>query len=245
MQQRLPSLYSRPILFAHRGASAYAHENTSEAFELALRIGATGLETDCWVTKDQQVVLDHDGVVKLRTRTLFKTKKIQQVIAAELEPSIISFADLLKIAAPSTPISVDVCDPTAMPIINTLVSNFDQKSTIFICHPDLSLLRTWKQIFPDFKYVNSTRLSKLDEGPERRCADLAMAGIDALNMHHSDWSGGLVALAHRFDRAAFSWDIQHAEQMNTALLMGVDAIYSDWPDRMSDAYRSVFETEQV
>ena len=41
-----------PITFAHRGACAYAPENTLEAFALGLRLGATGLESDVWLTAD-------------------------------------------------------------------------------------------------------------------------------------------------------------------------------------------------
>ena len=54
------------IAFAHRGARAYVRENTLEAFQLALRLGATGLESDVWITKDGVPVLDHDGVVQDR-----------------------------------------------------------------------------------------------------------------------------------------------------------------------------------
>jgi glycerophosphoryl diester phosphodiesterase len=59
-------------------------------------------------------------------------------------------------------------------------------------------------------------------------------------MHYTDWNGGLVALTHRFGLAAFSWDIQHNELLRDALRMGVDAVFSDWTDRMVDAYRSEF-----
>ena len=38
-------------IFAHRGASAYAPENTMEAFELAAKQGADGIELDVHVTK--------------------------------------------------------------------------------------------------------------------------------------------------------------------------------------------------
>ena len=44
---------TRPCIgFAHRGASADARENTLEAFRLALELGATGLESDVWLTAD-------------------------------------------------------------------------------------------------------------------------------------------------------------------------------------------------
>ena len=68
VQQRLPSLLDRPIAFAHRGARAHARENTLEAFALGLRLGATGLESDVWLTADGVPVLDHDGVVQLGRR---------------------------------------------------------------------------------------------------------------------------------------------------------------------------------
>ena len=65
---RLPSLRRPPIGFAHRGARANAPENTLEAFRLAVRLGATGLESDVWRTADGVAVLDHDGVVRAGLR---------------------------------------------------------------------------------------------------------------------------------------------------------------------------------
>ena len=47
-------------IFAHRGASAYAPENTMEAFHLAAKKGADGIELDVHVTKDGEVVVTHD-----------------------------------------------------------------------------------------------------------------------------------------------------------------------------------------
>jgi glycerophosphoryl diester phosphodiesterase len=57
-----------PIGFAHRGARADAPENTLEAFTLARRLGAPGLESDVWITADGEAVLDHDGVVRVGVR---------------------------------------------------------------------------------------------------------------------------------------------------------------------------------
>jgi len=47
-------------VYAHRGASAERPENTLEAFELALELGADALETDVHVTRDGHVVVIHD-----------------------------------------------------------------------------------------------------------------------------------------------------------------------------------------
>lgn len=49
-----------PLVFAHRGASAEAPENTEPAFRLALERGAHGLEADIRVTRDGVPVVFHD-----------------------------------------------------------------------------------------------------------------------------------------------------------------------------------------
>ena len=85
------------------------------------------------------------------------------------------------------------------------------------------------------RLVDSTRLARMRSGPERRAAQLGDAGIDAVNLHRSDWSGGLTALFHRFERYAFGWDCQLDRHLDEALDHGVDAVYSDHVDRMTDA----------
>ena len=53
----------KTMIWAHRGASAYAPENTMEAFRLAKKMGADGLELDVHLTKDGHMVVAHDETV--------------------------------------------------------------------------------------------------------------------------------------------------------------------------------------
>ncbi len=48
------------LILGHRGASAYAPDNTRAAFELAINMGADGVETDIHVTKDGVPVIQHN-----------------------------------------------------------------------------------------------------------------------------------------------------------------------------------------
>lgn len=50
-------------VIAHRGASAYAPENTLAAFELAVDMGADWYELDCLLAKDGTVMVSHDNDV--------------------------------------------------------------------------------------------------------------------------------------------------------------------------------------
>ena len=51
---------NKPKVFAHRGDSSNAPENTMPAFERAVRSGADGIETDAHLTADGHIVLIHD-----------------------------------------------------------------------------------------------------------------------------------------------------------------------------------------
>ena len=57
----------QPVIFAHRGASAHAPENTLAAFELALQQGADAIELDVKLTVDGHVVVIHDATVDRTT----------------------------------------------------------------------------------------------------------------------------------------------------------------------------------
>jgi glycerophosphoryl diester phosphodiesterase len=84
-----------------------------------------------------------------------------------------------------------------------------------------------------------TRLTRLKDGPERHAATLAAGGIDGVVFPYIDWTGGMAALYHRFERLAVAEDAQHERVLSELVRMGVDAIVTDWPDRAVDAIRLV------
>lgn len=55
-----PQPPDRPLVLGHRGASAYAGDNTREAFQLTVEQGADGVELDVRFTADEVIVLSHD-----------------------------------------------------------------------------------------------------------------------------------------------------------------------------------------
>jgi glycerophosphoryl diester phosphodiesterase len=57
----------RPLVFAHRGGSALAPENTMAAFVNGLAIGADGLELDVHLARDGVVVVHHDRLLDRTT----------------------------------------------------------------------------------------------------------------------------------------------------------------------------------
>jgi len=81
----LLDLAARPII-GHRGAAAYAPENTMASFHLALEQGADALEFDVRVTRDGEAVVLHDPTLERTTDAvgpirLHTLKELDQVDA--------------------------------------------------------------------------------------------------------------------------------------------------------------------
>lgn len=53
----------KTMIWAHRGASAAAPENSMEAFKLAYEMGADGIELDVHLTRDGRLVVAHDETI--------------------------------------------------------------------------------------------------------------------------------------------------------------------------------------
>ncbi len=233
------SLRRPPIAFAHRGGRAHAPDNTLEAFRLALRLGATGLESDVWLTADGVPVLDHDGLVRARRLARLRSVPISALPRADLPEHVPTLAELYAECGTRFELSLDAKDHTSAEAVVMVAraAGDGAHERLWICHPDWQLLARWRQD-PDFAgvhLVNSTTRKDMRQGPERRAAQLAEAGIDAVNLHYSDWTAGMAALFHRFGRYGFGWGAQHERIIRDLVRMGIDGVFSDHVDRLVDA----------
>ena len=241
MSTRVPAAVIPPIAFAHRGARAHAPENTLDAFTLALRLGATGLESDVWITADGEPVLDHDGVVgRVRRRS------VRTVTRRELPGHVPTLADLYATCGTDVPLSLDVKDPDAFDRVLDVARAAGGRAVenLWLCHHRWEQVVEWRGRDADVRLVDSTRLGSIKEGTERRAATLASKGIYAVNMHHLDWTGGLTTLFHRFGVLCFAWDAQAPRVLSELLDAGIDGVYSDHVDRMVDAVREAYPDEE-
>ena len=223
MSARLPSRRNPPIGFAHCGVRAHPPENAIDGFQLALQLGATGLESDVWLSSDGHAVLDHDGFVGRGLRR----RRIGRVARADLPGSMPLLRDLYTACGSDFELSLDIKDPGAIAEVVAVARDYEAESRLWLCHPDWHLLKTWRSLSPRVHLVDSTKLDRMKEGPERRAATLARAGIDAVNLHQREWSGGLVSLFHRFELFTLGRDAQFERTIGDLLNSGIDGVFSD------------------
>lgn len=90
MSERPFSQGSRPLVVAHRGASAEEAENTLPAFERAIAAGADAVEFDVRMTADGVAVVMHDGDV---SRTTDGAGQVRDYTLGELKDLRVRTAD--------------------------------------------------------------------------------------------------------------------------------------------------------
>ncbi len=159
---------NKPIIYAHRGASAYAPENTGASFCKALEMQAGGIETDVQLSKDGRVVVCHDekvdrvsngsGYIKDMTLQELKTLDFGSWFSDEFRgESILTLEELLEmlqewggilnIELKQGPIQYEGLEAKVVKILrefnqieNTIISSFNHYS-----------LRTLKELEPRLK----------------------------------------------------------------------------------------------
>lgn len=112
-------------LYAHRGASARAPENTLPAFEMALADGANALELDIHRTVDGHFVVAHDadGARMAGCEDMICEHSLAEIRSWQVgDSSIPTLAAVLE-TFPTTPLSIDIKpdDPTVVaPLLKQL-----------------------------------------------------------------------------------------------------------------------------
>ena len=232
----------KPKIFAHRGANADAPENTMAAFQLALDLGADGIELDVMLSKDHEIVVIHDDTVD---RTTDGTGQVQDMTLAQLK-------------------TLDAGNGEQIPTLDEVLTRFGGKfqinielknySTIFDSLPvDVAHLVSKHQVadsvlISSFNPLNFPRFHRLlpdvpigmltFPGKERFFA-YRLFRFDALNPYFKDVDEDLVQRLHAKDKQVNVWTVDEAADIRHMAKLGVDIIITNNPKRAMTVLESL------
>ncbi|HUQ64336.1 MAG TPA: hypothetical protein VM121_11325 [Acidimicrobiales bacterium] len=204
------------------------------SYARALSLGATGIEAAAWSTADDVVVLRErewlGGALRRRP--------IRKVIRAELPAGVVTLPDLYAACGLEFDLALEVADDSAAEaalFAARAAAGDAAVRRLWLIHSDWERLGEWRERWNDVRLVNRATLRGLRQGPERRAAQLSAAGIDAILLHQSEWTGGLTTLLHRFDRLAFAADARYERIRRELVRIGIDGISTDQVERLLGA----------
>lgn len=233
----------KPAIFAHRGASADAPENTMAAFRLALEQGADGIELDIQMSADGKLVVIHDETLDRTTNgsglvCLQTADQLRRLSAGKGHPG---YAD------ERIPLLEEVLEwiaPTGLKL------NIELKNGI-IPYPDMEekavrLVRRYNMeyrvIFSSFNHYSIAKLAGI--APDIEPAILYMAGlyrpweyakkIGARALHPLYYNAipEIVRGTQEAGLAIRPFTVDQEEDLIRMIRLGVDAVITNHPARM-------------
>ncbi|MFF5102360.1 glycerophosphodiester phosphodiesterase [Streptomyces sp. NPDC000134] len=254
----------RPAVIAHRGASAYAPENTLAAVDKAAELGIHWVENDVQRTKDGELVVVHDDTLRRTTdveevfpgRAPWKVKDFTAAEIARLDagswfgaswagtrvPTLRQYVD--RVEHHHQKLLLEIKNPGLYPGIERdtlkVLGNegwLDRRhlsGRLIVQSFDTDSVRTVHELEP------AVRTGVLGTPPVR---DLpAYAGFaDQINPSYKSLSVGYVSVVHALTgphgkpMEVFTWTVDDAAGARRAAGYGVDGIITDKPDVVREA----------
>jgi len=218
------------ICCAHRGAMAYAPQNTMKSFRLASEMGADMIELDVHMTKDGHAVVNHNpafdlpgqpgGIIKEMTLSDVAAIRFQGEPIPTLE-EVIRFCKECGMA-----MNIEVKTHTASEETVRLVKKYDVQSGTLISSFSRRALAIGKKSGPeiDTGYLTPPLLHPFSVGAARRlkCA--------TINPNKTSLTSRFVSKAHAVDIRIFPWTVNNPDEMQRLIDIGVDGIITNKPD---------------
>ncbi len=242
----------RVLIIGHRGASAYAPENTIAAFKLAVKMKADLVEDDFHVTKDGRLIALHDHTLDRTTdarkkwggeRIRVKTKTLDEL--KQLDAG--SWKDP-KFAGEKLPTN----NEAALTILAGSVPLLERKSgspeqTVAELKEIDAIERVVVQAF-DWNYLH--RLHKLEprivlgalgggEINKTRLRAIRLTGAAAIGWNSKDLTVENIAMAHEAGLKVWAYTVDKPEEMERLVQAGIDGIISNKPDLARKVVESI------
>jgi len=234
-------------IFAHRGASEYAPENTLEAFQTAVNMKADGVELDVQKSRDGELVVAHDErLERVSDGTGFLADKtLKELKSLHFNRTMPGFGDC---RIPTLKEVFDLLRGTGL-MINIELKNSliaypgMEEEVIALAAKEFSLDRI---IFSSFSHASMVRVKETDRSlicgllysaSMVRPWEYAKAlGMDAI---HPDFSevitpGGNCEAAHREGILVHTWTVNDEAYMDRVLEEGADILITNRPDTAAE-----------
>jgi glycerophosphoryl diester phosphodiesterase len=241
------------LIIGHRGACAYAPENTVASIEEAIARGADMVEFDLRRTADGVVVLFHDriarslsgktvSVSKIPFDELSATARSEGYEIATLEQVLgefgarIAFDIEIKVRGFEEEVIrlLDRYPPSFRPIISSFVPGVVRKIRKLRHSSKTGLIIGYSRI-PQLNIFARPVIGRL----------ISEGGADSIHLHKSLVSERVMKKLKAMGAEVHIWTVNDPEEMKRLLGMGVDGIVTDKPDLLYDLCRSMAEVPEA
>ncbi|WP_423130225.1 glycerophosphodiester phosphodiesterase family protein [Gaoshiqia sp. Z1-71] len=231
-----PALNAQPEFSSHRGSSLEAPENTLAAVRLAWEQGADAVEIDIHLSKDKRLMVIHDDntrktsgqnfVVKETDSRILRTLDVGSFKGAGFKGEKIPFLEeIIATVPPGRKLIIELkCGVECLPYLKKVIKKSKKGKQIALISFDFKTITEAKKIFPgnECHWLINGRA-----GLEAKIQQAANAGLDAVDIKHTDIDKEMVELAHRYRLKVMAWTVDQPADALRLIGLGIDGIESN------------------
>jgi len=222
----------KPLIIAHRGASAYAHQNTLEAFRIAMGMGADMIEFDVRKTVDDILIVSHDDNVE---GDLIKNRTYDEIHGAAMDAGYIvpTLKETFEFTEGKIKFDIELKEDGYAESVAELAMAYMKASDFVITSSVDSAVKAVKNRYPEIVtglVLGSRPLSRLPWSlfPAKRIRD---TGADILAVDRELLRLGFLRVVKKLDLPVYVWTVNDRKLMGKLLSTdGVAGIFTDKPD---------------
>ncbi|MDP1753205.1 MAG: glycerophosphodiester phosphodiesterase family protein [Reyranella sp.] len=219
-----------PKVIGHRGAAAYAPENTLASFHEARRRGATWVEIDVKLTADGVPIVMHDASLK---RTMGVDRLVAETPRAELPADVPTFEEAIACFAElglGCNVEIKPCEGREVETARMTVETLRRCWPVSLPPPLLSSfkaasLAAAREAAPEF--VRAILLGEIGEDWRSRTDAVGAMGV---NTNGTTLTAPRAVEIRKAGYALSVYTIDDADVAKALIGMGVDCIITDAPD---------------
>ena len=225
------------VNYAHRGAPAYCPENTFLSFYTGIFMGANGIETDVWLTKDGVPVLFHDdtlnrvcGVEGCITDYTFEELQNFNVTKGELSDKIPTLEDFLAhFSHRNITFAIELKGPGVEKATADLIRKYGIEKKTVVTSFNLDYIKNMKKYAPELRIgflTNTVDDELIEELLSIEADELCPIGTEITAENVDKW--------HRLGFNVRAWGIKDEELMRAVCEAGADGMTVNFPDKLTD-----------
>jgi glycerophosphoryl diester phosphodiesterase len=226
---------SRPLVIAHRGASACETENSLAAFRAAGRLGADAVELDVHTTADGALVVHHDEMLGHHHLAHCRLEEVRQQRLANGE-HVPTLEEALAVILPAMSAFIEVKSlaPRWDQRLFEAIERSEAPHKVAVHSFDHRIVHRLGEERPHMH--RGVLSSSYPVHPARVMED---ADADALWQHAPLVDEALVSKVHAAGGVLYAWTVDQPEMIQRLLAMGVDGLCTNHPDRARQAVDSL------
>ncbi len=220
------------LTIAHRGASAYAAENTVQSFQKAVELRADYVELDARQTKDGKIIVFHDEAIGGMP---VKNQNCRDILLRGKSHGIDIplLADIIKMFKNTIGLNIEIKGDMDIDLLMDIAQHGKNKGLLFSSF-NRNCLERLKNAYPGVK----TGLL-LNDAPTDLFKVLGRLNADALILKHYRLKRVVPEKAGEKGVKTIVWTVNNVKDMKKYIKWGVWGIITDYPDKLHKLKRTM------